>query len=369
MTQTDRRAAFQPASHGETGLGLSARVRVWVGHFDLEAAVHAAHGEVVALVGPNGAGKTTLLRAVAGLAPIAAGEVCLNGATLEDPAAGVRRMPQQRGVGVVFQDHLLLPHLSAAANVAFGLRAHGARKREAHRLALEWLARVGLAQHAATKPAALSGGQAQRVALARALATEPALLLLDEPTAALDVDARASIQRELRQHLAAFTGPCLLVTHQPLEAIAVADRLVILEGGRVVQAGPTAEVTRRPRSDWAARLVGVNLYRGHARGSQVRLEHGATLVAATEHRGEVFAVIHPRAVSVHAARPCGSPRNVWPGTISALDPGGDAVRVHIDGAVPVVAEITPAALAALRVSEGDGVWASVKATEVDLFCR
>lgn len=346
--------------------GLHADVRVRVGTLDLDVAVDVADGEVVAVLGPNGAGKTSLLRAIAGLLPLDAGAIRLRGEPLEEPG-GRRQPPQRRRVGVVFQDHLLLPHLSAVDNVAFGPRARGARKRPARQQALAWLDRVGVAELAGTKPPALSGGQAQRVALARALATAPDLLLLDEPTAALDVEARQSTQRELRRHLQAFAGPCLLVTHQPLEAITLADRLVILEQGHVVQDGPVAEVTRRPRSDWAAGLVGLNLYRGRARGHEVDLGGNATLIAAASVTGDVFAVVHPRAVSVHTEQPSGSPRNVWPGTIAALDPQGDHVRVHIDGPVPLVAHITPAGLAALDVGEGDDVWASVKATEVELF--
>lgn len=370
MTEVGARAPTDAAGRAPARQpGLHADVRLRLGRLELDAAVDVGDGEVVAVLGPNGAGKTTLLRAVAGLVPVDAGRVALHGEVLEDPAAAVRRPPQHRRVGVVFQDHLLLPHLSAAANVAFGPRAHGVGKREAHRQAERWLQRVGLAEHATAKPGELSGGQAQRVALARALVTTPDLLLLDEPTAALDVDARQAIQRELRQQLAAFAGPCLLVTHQPLEAIGLADRLVILEDGRVVQEGPVDEVARRPRSDWAARLVGLNLYRGHGHGHVVDLGGGVTLVAAGSARGEVFAVVHPRAVAVHTEPPSGSPRNVWPGTITALDPQGDHVRVHIDGPAPVVAHITPAGLAALDVAEGDQVWASVKATEVDLYHR
>lgn len=360
-------AAPVEAGPAGAGQGLHAEVDASVGRLDLHAALDVAEGEVVAVLGPNGAGKTTLLRALAGLLRLDAGAIELRGEALADPERGLHRPPQARRVGVVFQDHLLLPHLSALDNVAFGPRARGARKHPARRQARTWLQRVGLAEQADARPAALSGGQAQRVALARALATEPALLLLDEPTAALDVDARQSIQRELRRHLHDFAGPGLLVTHQPLEAIALADRLVILEGGRVVQQGPVAEVARRPRSDWAARLVGLNLYRGQGRGHVVDLGDNVTLVAAGSAHGDVFAVVHPRAVAVHTEAPSGSPRNVWSGTISALDPQGDHVRVHIDGPVPVVAQITPAGLAALDVAEGDRVWASVKASEVDLF--
>ena len=181
---------------------------------------------------------------------------------------------EQRPVGFVFQDYLLFPHLSALENVAFGLRARGLARAEARRRAAAWLERVGLAAHAAARPRALSGGQAQRVALARALVGEPRLLLLDEPLAALDAATRTEVRRDLRRHLASFDGTRLLVTHDPLDAIALADRLVVLEGGRVTQTGSPAEVSGRPRSRYVAELVGVNLYRGRADGASVQLAGG-----------------------------------------------------------------------------------------------
>ena len=348
-------------------MSLHAHVGCRVGDLDLDVSLDVGDGEVVAVLGPNGAGKTTLLRAIAGLQPLRAGRIRLHGETLEDPAAGVCRPAAQRGVGVVFQDHLLFPHLSVRDNVAFGLRSRGAGKAQARAAAAAWLERTGLAGHANVKPGALSGGQAQRVALARAIACDPALLLLDEPMAALDVETRQSVRRELHRHLDAFTGPCVLVTHEPLEAIALADRLLILEGGRVVQEGPAAEVARRPRSDWVARLVGVNLYRGVAAGHEVSLPDGSRLVSAESGEGEVFAVVHPRAVAIYSEQPHGSPRNTWQGTVRVIDLRGDHVRVHVDGPPPIVAQVTPAGLADLSLTEGAPAWVSVKATEVDLF--
>jgi molybdate transport system ATP-binding protein len=350
--------------------GLRADVRLRLGSLDLDVAITAAPGEVVAVLGPNGAGKTTLLRALAGLLPLAAGRVSLDSQLLDDPAAGLRLPPQRRAVGVVFQDHLLFPHLSALDNIAFGLRARGHARPHARQVARRWLERVGLADHADAKPRALSGGQAQRVALARALATDPALLLLDEPMAALDIDARRAIRGQLRRHLDAFAGPTLIVTHEPLEAIALADRLIVLEDGHIIQDDTPAAIARRPRSTWAARLVGLNHYHGVARDHHVHLEGGATLTtddAAAQ--GDVFVVIHPRAVALHPLQPSGSPRNTWPATVDAIDLHDDHVRVHLDGAVPIVAQITPAALAALRLSEGTHTWVAVKAAEIDLYPR
>jgi len=349
--------------------GLDARVDVAIGAFRLEVALRVAPGEVVAVLGPNGAGKTTLLGALAGLVPLRAGCVTLGGRVLEDPARGVRVAPERRAVGVVFQGLLLFPHLSVRDNVAFGLRARGVPRRAARALAEQELARVRVADLAGRAPATLSGGQAQRVALARALAIRPDLLLLDEPLSALDVEARAAVRRELRRHLDDFAGPCVLITHEPLEAMALADRLVIVEGGRVTQEGTPAAISRRPRSPWVAELVGLNLHRGRAQGDRVVLAGGATLaVAAGEDAdGEVFAVFPPRAVTLHRSRPEGSARNVWPGTVGGLEVTGDRVRVPVDGPVPLVAEVTPAAVAALALARGGPVWAAVKATEVERY--
>ena len=351
---------------GPTGQPLTAQIRLQLGTLDLDVRLDAAPGEVVAVVGPNGAGKTTLLRAVAGLVPLADGHLRIGEHLVEDPSTGVRVPPQQRHVGVVFQQHLLFPHLTALENVAFGLRARGIGAGEARTRARDWLTRVGLDGAERARPAALSGGQSQRVALARALATDPHLLLLDEPMAALDVDARRAVRRELTHHLAAFAGPTLLVTHDPLEAISLADRIVVLEAGRVVQDDAPAAIARRPRSAWAARLVGLNHYHGRLEGHAVTLDNGTRLtVADPAPAGEVMVVIHPRAVALHPDRPHGSPRNVWQATVDALDIHHEHIRVHLDGPIPIVAQVTAAALADLELTEGRTVWAAVKATEVD----
>ena len=344
----------------EAGLGLT------LGTLVLEVELAVATGELVVLLGPNGAGKTTLLRAIAGLVPLDRGRVVLDGDVLEDTAAGTWVPTEQRPVGFVFQDYLLFPHLSALENVAFGLRARGLPKAEARRRAAGWLEQVGLATHAGARPRALSGGQAQRVALARAMVGDPRLLLLDEPLAALDAATRTEVRRDLRRHLASFDGTRLLVTHDPLEAMALADRLVVLEGGHITQTGSPAEVSGRPRSRYAAELVGVNLFHGHADGHAVKLP-GGVLVVADDHHGEVFAAVHPHAVALHRQPPEGTPRNIWPGTADALEVVGDRVRVRVSGTVPVVAEVTPAAASELRLADGGPVWATVKATEVTVY--
>jgi molybdate transport system ATP-binding protein len=346
---------------------LQADVHLRLGSLALDAQMQVVAGEIVAVLGPNGAGKTTLLRALAGLARLDRGKVSLDSTVFDDVALGTHLPPERRPIGVVFQDYLLFPHLSAVENVAFGLRARGVGPADARRKAVGWLERFGLSDAINARPRALSGGQAQRVALARALAIEPRLLLLDEPLAALDASARGELRRDLKRHLASFAGIRIVITHDPLEATLLADRLVILEQGRIVQTGSPAEVTQRPRSRYVADLVGVNLLRGTATAGQVALPGGASLQSADGVDGEVFAVIHPRAVALHRARPEGSPRNVWRGRASALDFQGDRVRVGIDGEIPIIAEVTPAAVRELDLAEGGEVWVSVKATEITVY--
>src|SRR6266568_8794101 len=346
---------------------LKAQIAVRLGTLDLDVAIEAAAGEIVAVLGPNGAGKTTLLRALCGLVPLDGGRVALDDLVLDDVSRGIHLPPERRPIGVVFQDYLLFPHLGALENVAFGLRARGASTKDARAAAETWLDRLGLGAYKEAKPRALSGGQAQRVALARALATDPRLVLLDEPLAALDASARGAVRRDLKRHLASFAGIRIVITHDPLEAVALADRLVILERGRVVQTGSPTDVTQRPRSRYVADLVGVNLLRGTATAGHVAVSGGATLQSADGVDGEVFAVIHPRAVALHRARPEGSPRNVWRGRASALDFQGDRVRVGVEGEMPIIAEVTPAAVRELDLVEGGEVWVSVKATEITVY--
>jgi molybdate transport system ATP-binding protein len=207
------------------------------------------------------------------------------------------------------------------------------------------------------------------VALARALATDPRLLLLDEPLAAMDAGARAELRRGLSRHLAAYEGTCLVITHDPIEAMTLGDQLVVLEAGRVVQAGSPDELSSHPRSRYVAELLGLNLYRGRADGKVVLLAGGQHLVAAdpVPATGDVFAVIPPRAVALHRELPEGSPRNVWMGLVEDLDVVGNRVRAHITGELPIIAEVTPGAVASMRLDDGGPVYVAVKAMEVEVY--
>lgn len=346
---------------------LDARLVVDRKAFRLDLTLTATAGEVVALLGPNGAGKTTALRALAGLRPLDGGHLDLAGRRVDDPRAGLFVPPERRPVGVVFQDYLLFPHLTALDNVAFGPRCQGVGRREARVQAAEWLERVGLGEHARSKPRQLSGGQAQRVALARALAVRPALLLLDEPLAALDARTRLDTRAQLHRHLADHRGVALLVTHDPLDAMVLADRLVIVEEGRVVQEGNPASITAQPRTEYVARLVGLNLYRGHGDGHTVAIGNGLTLAVTDEVRGAAFVAFPPAAVALYPARPEGSPRNAWPATVAGVERHGDNLRVQLAGQLAVAADITPAAAAALRLAIGRQLWATVKAVETRAY--
>ncbi|GIF64354.1 ABC transporter ATP-binding protein [Asanoa ishikariensis] len=350
-----------------TGGLLDARLVVDRGAFRLDAHLRIAAGEVLALLGPNGAGKTTALRALAGLEPLTAGHVTLGERVLDRPDARVWTPPERRPIGVVFQDYLLFPHLSALDNIAFGPRRHGVDRRRARAEAGDWLARVGLAELGKRKPRQLSGGQAQRVALARALATHPELLLLDEPLAALDARTRLDTRVELQRHLAEHPGATLLVTHDPLDALVLADRLVVIEDGAVVQEGDAAAVTARPRTDYVARLVGLNLYRGNASDHGVRLADGFTLAVTDRVSGEAFVAFRPSAVAIYSDRPAGSPRNVWAATVGGIQRHGDNLRVVLHGPVEAAADVTPPAAAELGLRPGQQVWAAVKATETHAY--
>ncbi|GAA2606333.1 ABC transporter ATP-binding protein [Dactylosporangium fulvum] len=365
MTDASKPATATPVA-GDPPL-LDAHLLVDRGTFSLDIALRIAAGEVVALLGPNGAGKTTALRALAGLQPLTDGHLTLAGTDLDRPARRTWTPTEDRPIGVVFQDYLLFPHLTALDNVAFGPRRRGVDRRTARATAQAWLTRVGLAEYGRRKPRQLSGGQAQRVALARALAVDPALLLLDEPLAALDARTRLDTRAELHHHLTAHPGATLLVTHDPLDALVLADRLVIVEDGQVVQEGDAATVTARPRTDYVARLVGLNLYRGRADGHDVHLADGFVLTCSDRHIGDVFAVFPPAAVALHPRRPDGSPRNTWPATITGIQRHGDNLRVQLDGPITVAADITPAAAAQLHLAPGEHVWAAVKATETQAY--
>lgn len=301
----------------------------------VRAALTGSPGQVIALIGPNGAGKSSLVHALAGLVR-AGGRAHLDGVDLLPLSA------REREVGLVFQDRALFPHLTARENVAFGPRSRGVSRREARDRADRWLARMGLADLGDRRPGRMSGGQAQRVAIARALATEPRLLLLDEPMAGLDVTVAMALRVELARHLREYDGVTLLVTHDAIDALTLADHVVVLDEGRVAQQGRPDDVAAHPRTSHVARLVGLNVLRD----------------------GDEFTSFRPRDVTVSLRRPESSARLAWPGAVASAQQHGDAVRLLVGTDPPLLADVTPQAAAELGLAPGREVWLSVKATAV-----
>ena len=367
-----------------------------VGGRGFDVALMLGPTETVAVMGPNGAGKSTLLSVIAGLLRPDSGRGELNGRTLFELSAGRRTWtpPHHRGTALLAQEPLLFPHLSAVDNVAFGPRSAGVPRKQARAEALDWLAEVDALDLQARRPGELSGGQAQRVAIARALAADPGLLLLDEPMAALDIHSAPLLRRLLKRVL---TGrQAIIITHDVLDALMLADRVVILENGRISEEGPTREVLERPRSMFAAGLAGLNLMAGTFEGDGIRTAEGWVVAGLREARqpedrqpearqpedrpvkggqpedppptgegdGAAVAAFPPSAVSVFLDDAHGSPRNSFEVTITDFEPHGDFIRVR---AGSLAADITPAASADLGLVPGLTVHFVVKATSVAVY--
>jgi len=336
----------------------------------IDVAFEVATGETLALLGPNGAGKSTVLAILAGLLTPDTGRVVLDGRVLTATGPGASTVavaPYDRHIALLGQEPLLFPHISALENVAFGPRSRGARRSEARRTARGWLTEVGVGDLEARRPSQLSGGQAQRVAVARALAADPGLLLMDEPMAALDVAALPALRQTLRRVLADRT--VVIVTHDPLDALLLADRVVVLEDGRVVETGTSSAVLTRPRSAFAARLAGLNVLTGTWRGDHVETSAGERVTGQVQ--GEaiaagtpVVAAFRPHSVSVFREPVHGSPRNSFQRRISDLEPHAELLRVR---AGELAADVTLPSAADLELEAGQPVTLTVKATEVEIY--
>jgi molybdate transport system ATP-binding protein len=350
-------------------MGLTADVHVKRQGFIVEVTLDVASGSTHAILGPNGAGKSTVVDALAGTVSMERGTIQLDGEHLE------HRPPNERPIGVLFQDPLLFPHMSALDNVAFPLRARGMTKQAAGEKGGPLLARLAPSVRPTSRPRSLSGGEQQRVALARALVAEPQLLLLDEPLAAVDVAARAGLRVLLRDVVRTFEGACILVAHDPLDALTLADHVTILERGRVTQAGSPAEIRDAPRGSYAAELVGVNLYHGRLRrdrGGVGLLDVDGGMIAVAWPTGQsvqiddVLAILRPSDVALHMKPPEGSPRNALYGRVEEVAIVGERARVRVASSPAVVAEVTAGSIERLGVAVGREVWASFKAVEVRL---
>ncbi len=361
---------------------LQLRARVAQRGLDVEFSVAA--GEVLAVIGPNGAGKSTTIAVIAGLLRADDAVVRVGNRTLTDTGRGVCVPVHDRRIGVLMQDPLLFPHLTAIANVMFAARRHADRS-GARLRARRWLAEVGADDLADRTPGALSGGQAQLVALARALAAEPEVLLLDEPLAGLDVAGATAARSVLRRVLTADSRTALLITHDLIDVLTLADRVLVLEEGKVVEVGRVSEVLTAPRSDFGARIAGVNLVRGRMTGPGTLRDaagvnwHGVNWQGVNWHGTpaensgspqEGVAVFAPAGVAVYRDQPHGSPRNSVRVRIAGLEINGGVVRVRAaaqsDGAVGLSADVTPESVAEMRLQVGDEVWFTVKTQAVGI---
>jgi len=348
---------------------MSLEVSATVRERDVDISFTVGDGETVAILGPNGAGKSTVLSVVAGLLRPDVGRVVLDGRVLVDVGrsrSSTWIAPHAREVALLAQEPLLFPHLTAAGNVAFGPRSRGQGRRAATAVAERWLGEVDATELAGRRPSALSGGQAQRVAVARALAGDPRLLLLDEPMAALDVAVAPALRQMLRRVLAERAA--IIVTHDLLDALLLASRVVVVESGRVVEVGTTRDVLARPRSAFAARIAGLNLVSGLVAGRGVRTPAGLVVEGMADvpvHDGDpAVAMFRPSSVAVYREPPVGSPRNVLAVTVTELEPHGDQVRVRSEH---LTADVTVQAVADLALVPGDEVVFVVKASEVAVY--
>jgi molybdate transport system ATP-binding protein len=346
-------------------MSLEARIRVTRGSLHLDVELKASAGETVVLLGPNGAGKSTLVEALAGLVRPDEAELRLDGQTLEATRSGVYVPAQRRPIGMMFQGLWLFPHLSVRENIAYGLRARGWSRRAAREQIQPLLEKLNLLALADRRATQLSGGEAQRVALARALAPQPRLLLLDEPLSALDLESRARMRSFLQRLLAEFDGVRLMITHDPNEALLLADHLVILEAGRVVQTGPPEQVHARPRTPYVAALAGVNLLSGILTREQGRilLRNGSLRLPAPPFDlspgRAVQATIPPAAVTI---RPAGSGEpgaGTLEGRIEAMELWGEHVLLKLDTEPRLCAEIPSRKVRDQGLKHGTRVWATL----------
>ena len=352
---------------------LSLLVARRLGAFTLEAELSVADRSVMVLVGESGSGKTTLLRLLAGLVHPDRGRITVDGETWFDGDPATARPARDRDVGYVAQDYALFPHLTAAANVAFGLRAQRLGAKETSRRVATALERLGVGALARRRPHELSGGQQQRVAIARAIVLEPRLLLLDEPLSALDAQTRRVIRGELRRLLAELPCTTFYVTHSPAEALAFGEQIAVLEAGHVSQCGTRDDLMRHPRSAYVAEFLGVNFFRGSAAargtasGPHIALPEGDLAIVETGADADLAVVVHPREITLALEPPSGTARNVFAGAIEELvpePPSGDRVRVSIATTPPLIAEVTRQAVEALGLQPGVKVFASFKASGV-----
>jgi molybdenum ABC transporter ATP-binding protein len=352
--------------------GLDCRLHSPLAHFELQVELTVPAG-VTLLLGPNGSGKSSLLRQLAGLHRPAAGLVRLGDRTLFDTERRIDLPPEQRRIGMVFQQLALFPHLNVSDNIGFALKLHGARRTERLKRIDQLLERLGIGHLAKRSVARLSGGEQQKVALARSLATDPLLLLLDEPTAALDPAARGEIRHWLRAVLTELNIPSLLVTHDVEEAAYFRKRVAVMEQGKIVQQGSFHQLLRAPASEFIARFVGVNYLPGEVQevaGKRIfRSRGGQTFLAPFDQvvPGPARLTINPWDISLYRELPEGSPRNHLLGQVLDVVLHADRVRMTLAGEDKLVAELSSRGYLALGEPQpGERLWAVFKAREAHL---
>lgn len=343
---------------------LDARFGLSLSRLDLSVEL-AMERETLALVGPSGAGKTTVLRAIAGLLRVREGRISFGGTPWVDTAGGIDLPSEGRRVGVVFQDGALFPHLTVAGNVRFGLRRGSVD---------DLLERFGIRELAHARPRDLSGGERQRVALARAVASDPALLLLDEPLASLDVATKAAVSAELLAHLRSLALPAILVSHDFADVLGMADRIAVMEGGRILQVGTGHELLEAPASPFVAALTGVNFFEGVARRrgelTEVLAPDGSVRFLSTDPAvGPVGVAVLPWEIALSHARAEGSALNALAGAVRRVAGVGNRVRVTVESDPPVVAEVTDESVHRMGLAPGVPVVATWKATGTRLVPR
>lgn len=353
---------------------LSAEISDTIGARELELAFELGSEGCLALAGPSGAGKTSVLRIVAGLRRPRHGRVRCGGELWLDTRRGIERPPERRGCGYLFQEHALFGHLRVWQNVAYGLGELPRSQRRGR--ARELLERFGVAELAERRPGALSGGERQRVALARALAPRPRALLLDEPLASLDARTRAHAAGELVGALRDAHVPALLVTHDFLEAAVIAERVAVIDEGRIVQSGTPAELAARPLSAFVADFTGAVVLTGTARDTgdgltRVELDGGGAVFSSDRGSGAVAATVHPSEITVeHPGRPvASSARNRLETEVVSVTPIGGRVRLGLAAGQPLTAEVTAAAVRQLELAPRSRVIATWKASATRLVRR
>lgn len=362
-----------PSALAGEGEGAAVRVAGTVAARGWDVDAELRPGLVTAVVGHNGAGKSTLAQVIAGTLRVDSGTVSIGERVVDDAATFVPA--RRRGVAMVSQAPRIFTHMSVAANVSFPLRVRGVGRAEARAAALEQLRAVGIADLASKRASDLSGGQAARVAIARALVFRPEVLILDEPTAALDVEATAQVSAVLRERLAGAGITTLLVSHDIAEVLSLASHMIVMGEGRIVEEGEPARVLASPASVFAARLAGLNIVSGPpvARPGLVGVRIGeGVLWAASDSVGpekesvRVALTFAPESVALSREEAHASPRSVLPGVVAGIDVDGSlvSVRVALAEDVSVSARVTAAAWSDLGLGVGEGLWVSVKATQV-----